>query len=130
MKPRRFWEANQVFRLSGGTEDNDLWVEQFVAEDEVIGQHPALRCVYEFTEQERQQIARGANVSLTILAVQQPPVMMAVTDEHLGKPPFRVRRADGWPLCPACGADELYSLADPATIGTIGGCYACPWEPA
>lgn len=37
-------------------------------------------------------------------------------------------RENGWPLCPSCGEDELYSLADPATIETICGCYRCgPW---
>ncbi len=38
-------------------------------------------------------------------------------------------RADGWPLCPQCEHDELYSLADPPTIETIEGCYACNWKP-
>lgn len=34
-------------------------------------------------------------------------------------------RPDGWPLCPDCGDDELYSLAIPATAETICGCYRC-----
>lgn len=34
-------------------------------------------------------------------------------------------RADGWPLCPCCGDDELYSLAVPATVETISACYRC-----
>lgn len=37
-------------------------------------------------------------------------------------------RADGWPYCPRCDEDELYSLADPPTVQTICGCYRCgPW---
>ena len=39
-------------------------------------------------------------------------------------------RKDGWPLCPHCGEDELYSLQVPtATIDTIEGCYLCNWKP-
>lgn len=41
---------------------------------------------------------------------------------------YREFREDGWPLCPICGEDELYSLAMPATIETISGCYSCRWE--
>lgn len=44
---------------------------------------------------------------------------------------YEERRADGWPLCPECGEDELYSLAMPkATEATIEGCYRCGWKPA
>lgn len=42
---------------------------------------------------------------------------------------FTEFRPDGWPLCPQCGDDELYSLANPATIATIQGCYRCDWKP-
>lgn len=41
---------------------------------------------------------------------------------------YTEHRADGWPLCPRCGDDELYSLMVPATIETIAGCYACNWK--
>ena len=41
---------------------------------------------------------------------------------------FRRWRADGWPYCPRCDEDELYSVAVPATVETICGCYRCgPW---
>lgn len=42
---------------------------------------------------------------------------------------YVAHRPDGWPLCPLCGEDELYSLAEPATIATIVGCYACGFKP-
>lgn len=42
---------------------------------------------------------------------------------------FTKIRSDGWPMCPLCGEDELYSLAIPATIETIVGCYRCNWRP-
>ena len=46
-------------------------------------------------------------------------------------------RADGWPLCPGCGEDELWTPWTP-TAGEEAGlddyvanklrCYACRWE--
>lgn len=39
--------------------------------------------------------------------------------------PRQEYRADGWPYCPICGEDELYSLRTPATKETICGCYRC-----
>jgi hypothetical protein len=53
---------------------------------------------------------------------------------------FREFREDGWPLCPACGEDELFGtlitarpgsgpLASPEEIFAGGfKCYACGWE--
>jgi hypothetical protein len=38
-------------------------------------------------------------------------------------------REDGWPLCPRCGADELYSLDIAPTVETIRGCYNCEFAP-
>lgn len=43
---------------------------------------------------------------------------------------YAVVREDGWPMCPKCGDDELYSLDVPATVDSIVGCYACAWTPA
>jgi hypothetical protein len=36
---------------------------------------------------------------------------------------------DGWPLCPGCGDDELWSPAVPATVDTIASCLNCNWRP-
>jgi hypothetical protein len=36
-------------------------------------------------------------------------------------------RADGWPLCPRCGEDELWSAAVPADAGGDLQCYECRW---
>ena len=36
---------------------------------------------------------------------------------------------DGWPLCPGCGADELWSSGVPATVDTIVSCLGCGWKP-
>ena len=40
-------------------------------------------------------------------------------------PSDRRVNANGWPLCPQCGEDELYSLSTPADPGKIDGCYRC-----
>jgi len=41
---------------------------------------------------------------------------------------YKYFRKDGWPLCPGCGHDELFSLTIPASIDTIVGCYYCKWR--
>jgi predicted RNA-binding Zn-ribbon protein involved in translation (DUF1610 family) len=43
--------------------------------------------------------------------------------------PYTHYRADGWPYCPQCDEDELWSNATYATIDTIVGCYRCDWKP-
>lgn len=45
------------------------------------------------------------------------------------KPIYRHRRADGWPYCPRCDEDELWSDATYATEDIIVGCYRCGWKP-
>lgn len=44
--------------------------------------------------------------------------------ESASREPTEFRR-DGWPLCPNCGDDELYSLATPPRADAIDGCYRC-----
>jgi hypothetical protein len=44
--------------------------------------------------------------------------------------PFYSRhRDDGWPLCPGCGEDELWSAATEPTTDTIVSCLRCGWKP-
>lgn len=81
MKPRRFPAANKVFSLLGGNEDNDLWVEQAAYSDGT----PFIRSVWELTADERQRVADGQNICLTIIDQRTPPVAMRVTSEQLGK---------------------------------------------
>lgn len=82
MKPRRTWRSDTVFRLPGGNEDNDLWVERRADETG----RPVLESVWEPTPEEREAIARGDNVYLLVWGG-QPPVALGVTDVPLGKPP-------------------------------------------
>lgn len=79
MKPRRTHTSNQVYRLAGGNEDNDLWVHIDEAQSTVSS-------VWELTAEDRALIAAGANVQLTVWGG-QPPVAMRVVDTPLGKPP-------------------------------------------
>lgn len=83
MKARRSHVANAVFVLEGGNEDNDLWVEKAVTQD----QQPCIASVWEPTPEERQAIAAGQNIELIVFGTMQPPVAMQVTDVKLGKPP-------------------------------------------
>lgn len=80
MRARRFYSANAVFKLVGGNEDNDLWVER---RDDGYG--PQIRSVWELTDDERARIVAGANVELITIGDGTPPLMMGVTDEPLGK---------------------------------------------
>lgn len=85
MKPRRTPRSNHVYRLEGGTEDNDLWVELARVRDDVLGETTAICSVWELSDEERQAIADGANVELEIIGGLQPPVSLTVTDQELGK---------------------------------------------
>lgn len=85
LNPRRFHSANKVWRLEGGTEDNDLWALNHEVNDQVMGITPAVTSVFVPTDEQRQQIAEGANIALTVIGM-QPPVMLRLTDEPLGKP--------------------------------------------
>lgn len=82
MRPRRTRHSNTVFRLPGGNEDNDLWVEATASSE-----GPCLRSVWEPTADERSRIAAGENVYLVVWGTGTPPVALGVTDEVLGKPP-------------------------------------------
>lgn len=81
MKPRRFPAANKVFRLLGGNEDNDLWVEQATFTDGT----PYIRSVWELTDEERRQVAEGHNICLVVVGMGTPPVQMQVTPEQPGR---------------------------------------------
>lgn len=84
INPRRFASANKVWRLPGGTEDNDLWALNHEVDDEVLGVVPAVTSVFVPTDEQREQIAAGVNIALTVLGV-QPPVMVRLTDDPLGR---------------------------------------------
>lgn len=81
MKPRRFPAANKVYSLAGGNEDNDLWVEQAAFPDGT----PYIRSVWTLTDAEREKVAAGHNICLTVIGQGTPPVQMQITPEQPGK---------------------------------------------
>jgi hypothetical protein len=86
VKPRRTHYSTNVFRLVGGNEDNDLWVQRDI---DGTG-HPIIRSCWVPTEEERAAIAAGANVELITWGIGTPPLAMSVVSYPLGKPPEAV----------------------------------------
>lgn len=86
VKPRRTQASDKVFRLPGGTEDNDLWVTTY-DEDDVDQGGPAIGSTWEPTDDERQAIADGANVELIVWGTGHPPVALRLSPYALGKAP-------------------------------------------
>lgn len=84
MRPHRTHFSNTVYRLPGGTEDNDLWVEVGPADE---GAGELLRSCWVPTAEERRAIAEGANVELIVWGSAHPPVALGVVDYPLGRPP-------------------------------------------
>lgn len=84
MKPRRTHHSDKVFRLPGGTEDNDLWATVYPAD---ANSGPALGSVWVPTDEERQAIADGENIELIVWGTGHPPVAMRTTDVEIGRAP-------------------------------------------
>lgn len=87
MRPRRTHSSNKVFRLGAGNEDNDLWVQLGEIDGEVV-----IASTWEPSEDERREIAEGANVQLIVWGAGHPPVAIATTGEALGKAPDAAAR--------------------------------------
>ena len=83
MKARRTHHTDKVFRLPGGNEDNDLWTYEMKDDHGV----PIVCSVWVPTEEERKAIAAGENIRLCVWGGGQPPVVLDLTDEPLGKKP-------------------------------------------
>jgi hypothetical protein len=82
LKPRRTHLANFVFRLDGGTEDNDLWVHKGTD----ANGYPVIRSCWVPTDEERAAIATGANIELAVWGTDHPPVMLALNHTPVGAP--------------------------------------------
>lgn len=80
MKPIVTPRSNMVFKLEGGSEENDLPVEQAYDDDE----NSVLVSTWELTDDERKRISEGANVELMIWGKGLPPVALAVEEEDTG----------------------------------------------
>lgn len=76
MRPRRTPSSNFVYRLPGGTEDNDLHCRV-----EAEGT-PCVASVWDLEPHERAAIGAGANIELTVIGGGHPPVQLGVTREQ------------------------------------------------
>jgi hypothetical protein len=74
MRPRRTPDSDAVFRLPGGTEDNDLFVSRGL---DAAGA-PYIESVWDLDGEERAAIAAGATVELRVYGAGTPPVSLAV----------------------------------------------------
>lgn len=102
--------------------------------DEELGEPPCARCFADGFSECRCEPEEEPLPVLPSLAD-----LTAALDAPAGYSLYSAFRSDGWPLCPNCGADELWSsgigeapdfkrnLAE--CIATIEGCYACDWIP-
>lgn len=45
------------------------------------------------------------------------------------EPAYVKHSEDGWPRCPGCGADALWSAEARADTALIVGCLHCDWQP-
>jgi hypothetical protein len=92
LTPRRFRSANKCWELAGGNEDNYLWALTEMSVDDpslteyadLYGRVVQVTSVFVPTDQQRREIAQGQNIALTVIGG-QPPVMLRLTDEPLGK---------------------------------------------
>jgi hypothetical protein len=83
VRARRTHFTKRVFRLPGGTEDNDLWVYD-IADD---SGNNVIASVWEPTPEERERIAKGWNIRLLVWGHGIPPLAVDTTDEPLGREP-------------------------------------------
>lgn len=82
LRPRRTHVSRKVYRLPGGNEDNDLWVEEATSTDGGM----VVCSVWELTPEDRALVAAGANVEVLIHGG-QPPMGVALTSVPLGRCP-------------------------------------------
>lgn len=106
MRSRRTRSSNGVFRLGGGTEDNDLHVQRVEAAVELgfdpndpCADMPAIRSVWEPRPEERAALACGANIELVVVGTEQPPVSINTTDEQARSRPNRLTDGRAPSLC-------------------------------
>jgi hypothetical protein len=139
MRSRRTASSNGVFRLGGGTEDNDLHVRRVasaselgLAPDDPCAASPAIVSVWEPRPEERAAIACGSNVELIVLGTEQPPVTVNTTDEQPLSRPQRLSDGAAPALCLevqrvivddllALLADAGQVIADRARVDRLAG---------
>lgn len=81
MRPRRTAMSTIVLRLPGGSEDNDLWATTYGPDEG----GPCIGSTWELSDEERRQIADGANVELVVFGISHPPVILRISTYTLGR---------------------------------------------
>jgi hypothetical protein len=74
--------SNKVFRLIGGTEDNDLWARSGADQDG----DPILCTTWVPTDDERNQIKEGHNIEVIVWGETHPAMSVRTDDTPLGRP--------------------------------------------
>lgn len=117
MRSRKTPSSNFVYRLEGGTEDNDLHVRRttvgdYYADDPASPDALVVVSVWEPSQEDRALIAGGANIELAIVGG-QPPVSLSVTEEQPLSRPQRVDRTPRvWLELPVARAVEVLERLD------------------
>lgn len=80
-KPVQTDRTTSVFKLPGGTEENDLPAEHSVDE----GGNPVIITTWELTEEERKWVATGSKIELIVWGTAHPPVAIRVEGDENGE---------------------------------------------
>ena len=92
-RPRRTHDSNEVLRLSGTSEDHDLWVTIYsrgdgrLSDEDPMAQVPCITSVWELTDEERMAVALGANIDVTVYGDLHPALSVSTTKVALGRAP-------------------------------------------
>lgn len=78
MKPIRTALTNRIFKLEGGTEENDLPVE--ACEDEA--ENTILVSTWKLSADERRAIYAGKNIELLVWGTAHPPVAIRLANRE------------------------------------------------
>lgn len=78
MRPVRSAFTNAIFKLEGGTDENDLPIEKTHDADE----NEILVSTWEVTPQEAQQIVKGKRIELVIWGTEHPAVALKVEEDE------------------------------------------------
>jgi hypothetical protein len=76
MKPVRTAFTNMLFKLEGGTDENDLPCEKTHDGDE----KDVLVTTWEVTPQEAQEIVKGKRIELVVWGEEHPPVALRIEE--------------------------------------------------
>lgn len=101
MKPAILDRPDIIFRLVGGTDENNLHVERALDS----GQQPVLVSTWELSDEERDLLASGSRIQLVVWGLTHPPVALRVEEPMVDQ--VAESEAVRGDLCPNCGDAAL-----------------------